>query len=223
MARAARRLRVHLLSAMTAAILVSGIPAPLTGADATAGDHVGSGPRERQIRIDRLVPDPRGGSAYRLVYAVPVAIDVYWAFKTDFDNDWLEQNKYILEHRFASRSGDIVITEDKYANGPGVFFRWETRLNAADHRLDFVLLNPEQCHQKFHYGHIQLETVAEGTRVTQVAFFDFLGASVWAAYPWAGGMREFLFYTAKWEQDMVLRLKDRYSGKGVRRSAGQLK
>ena len=60
-----------------------------------------------------------------------------------------------------------------------------------------------------------MEPVEEGTRVTQVAYFDFLGASLWADYPWGGGMRDFLAYTARWEQEMVLRLKDRYSGKNT--------
>jgi hypothetical protein len=78
------------------------------------------------------------------------------------------------------------------------------------HRLDFVLLNPEQCRQKYHYGHIQLESVARGTRITQVAYFDFWGASLWANYLWRGGMKEFLSYTAHWEQETILHLKDRY-------------
>lgn len=78
------------------------------------------------------------------------------------------------------------------------------------HRLDFVLLNPERCRQKYHYGHILLEPVAEGTRVTQVAYFDFLGASLWANYPWSGGMKDFLSYNARWEQETILLLKERY-------------
>ena len=64
--------------------------------------------------------------------------------------------------------------------------------------------------QKYHYGHIQLEPVPEGTRVTQVAYFDFWGASIWANYPWSGGMKDFLSYTARWEQETVLRLRGQY-------------
>lgn len=45
--------------------------------------------------------------------------------------------------------------------------------------------------------------------------FDFLGAALWADYPWGGGIKDFLTYTARWEQDTVLRLMDRYSGKNV--------
>lgn len=78
------------------------------------------------------------------------------------------------------------------------------------HRLDFVLLNQDQCKQKYHYGHIQLESVSEGTRITQVAYFDFWGASLWAAYPWRGGMKKFLSYTANWEQETIMHLKDKY-------------
>lgn len=36
------------------------------------------------------------------------------------------------------------------------------------------------------------------------------GAAVWAHYPWSGGMNQFLRYTAQWEQNTVLKLKDRY-------------
>jgi hypothetical protein len=137
---------------------------------------------------------------------------VYWKIKTDFDNNCLEENKYIKKHRFISQVGNEVITEDKYTNGPDVFFRWKTTVLRDWYHLDFILLNPEQCGQKFHYGAIQLEAVKQETRVTQVAYFDFVGASLWVNYPWSGGMVDFLKYTVYWEQEMVLRLKDRYSG-----------
>ena len=99
-----------------------------------------------------MAPDPRGGRAYKLVYAVPVPIDIYWKFKTDFDNDFLVENKYIREHRFSFRIRDTVITENKYTNGPDVFFRWQTTVSAGTHRLDFVLTNPEECGQAFTTG-----------------------------------------------------------------------
>ncbi len=166
-----------------------------------------------EIAIYHLTPDERGGKAYQLVYLVRVPLDVYWNFKTDFDNDFLLDNKYIREHRFVSRSDDIVITEDKYTNTPDVFFMWQTTVRSNAHRLDFVLMNPKNCSQLFHYGSIKMEAVEEGTRVTQMAYFDFIGASLWADYPWGGGMKDFLTYTARWEQDIVLRLKNRYSGK----------
>lgn len=180
---------------------------PAAGGSAQPGDD---------IVIDPLAPDSRGGKAYQLAYLVRVPVDVYWNFKTDFDNDFLVNNKYIREHRFISRTGSTVVTENKYANGPDVFFRWQTTVFQEAHRLDFFLVNPQDCGQIFHYGHIQAEAVAAGTKVTQVAYFDFLGASLWAGYPWGGGMKDFLTYTARWERDMVLSLKDRYSSRSAR-------
>jgi len=167
---------------------------------------------ENKVSVFQIEPDQRGGKAYKLRYLVQVPIDVYWKFKTDFDNDFLVRNKYIREHHFISRSGDKAITEDKYANAQDVFFRWETTMFQDIYKLEFVLLNPAQCGQNFHYGFIQMESVAEGTRVTQVAYFDFWGASLWADYPWGGGMEDFLTYTAQWEQKLVLNIKSRYTG-----------
>jgi hypothetical protein len=164
----------------------------------------------KEVLIYDLQPDRRGGEAYKLVYLVQTPIEVYWKFKTDFDNDFLVTNKYIREHRFISRKGNTIITEDKYAFGPDVFFRWQTEVFPESHRLEFLLLNPKQTGQRFHYGHIQLDAVEQGTRVAQITYFDFFGASLWANYPWGGGMKDFLRYTANWEQDMVLQLKDRY-------------
>jgi hypothetical protein len=123
-------------------------------------------------------------------------------------------NKYIREHRFISQSDNTVITENKYTNTPDVFFRWGTSMFPAAYRLDFVLLNPQECDQKFHYGSIQFEVANEGTRVTQTAYFDFWGVSLWAYNPFGGGMIDFLRYTARWEQEIILRLKHRYAGEG---------
>jgi hypothetical protein len=177
----------------------------------TAAD-IKPGTIENQISIDHLEPDGRGGKAYKLVYLIKVPIDVYWKFKTDFDNRFLVTNKFIREHHFISRSGDTVITENKYYNAPDVFFRWRTSVFPEAHRLDFVLLNPEECEEKFHYGSIQLESATNGTRVTQTAYFDFWGVSLWAYNPLGGGMRDFLEYTARWEQEIILQLKYRYAG-----------
>lgn len=166
-----------------------------------------------EVYIYQIAPDERGGRAYKLVYFVKAPIESYWKFKTDFDNDFLVKNKYIREHNFILQKGNTVITENKYTNNPEVYFRWRTKVLPKAHRLEFELLNPEICKQKYHYGHIQLESVAEGTRVTQIAYFDFLGASLWTVYPWSGGMKDFLSYTAHWEQETVLQLKDRYEDK----------
>ena len=167
---------------------------------------------ENEISIDHLEPDSRGGKAYKLVYLVKVPIDVYWKFKTDFDNRFLGKNKFFREHHFISRSDNTVITENKYTNAPDVFFRWRTSVFPEAHRLDFVLLNPDECEQKFHYGSIQLEAVKAGTRVTQTAYFDFWGVALWAYNPFGGGMMDFLLYNARWEQETVLLLKHRYTG-----------
>lgn len=169
-----------------------------------------------EVTIDHLDPDPRGGRAYKLVYLVRVPVEVYWKFKTDFDNDFLRDHKYIREHRFISKTANTVITGNKYTNTPDMFFIWQTTALPEARRLDFILLNPQHCGQAFHYGSIQLKADKEGTRVTQVAYFDFLGASLWAEYPWGGGMKDFLTYTARWEQGTVVRLKGRYSGEHLK-------
>ena len=168
-----------------------------------------------QISIHDVAPDHRGGRAYKLVYVIQAPLDVYWRFKTDFDNDFLVNNEYIREHRFISRKGEIVLTEDKYASAPDVFFRWQTTVFSEGHHLDFVLLNPKECGEKSHYGSIRAEAMDKGTRVTQVGYLDFWGVSLWAANPWRGGMKDFLTYMARWEQETVARLKGRYSGNGL--------
>ena len=162
------------------------------------------------VLIQAINPDPRGGKAYRLEYRVDVPEHVYWAFKTDFDNDFLEDNRFIKAHRFLSRSGNTVVTETRYTNGPEAFFRWQTTLHPERRRLEFLLLNPQVCGQRFHYGSIQMEADGGGTRVTQVAYFDFPGILLWFFNPWRGGMKAFLTYTASWEQKTVLRLQNRY-------------
>jgi hypothetical protein len=80
------------------------------------------------ISIYQIAPDRRGGKAYKLVYLVGAQIDVFWRFKTDFDNNSLVENKYIQEHHFITRNGNKVISEDKYTNGPDVVFRWQTTI-----------------------------------------------------------------------------------------------
>jgi hypothetical protein len=162
------------------------------------------------ISIYRIAPDSRGGKAYKLVYLINAQIDVCWRFKTDFDNIFLLENKYIQSHHFITRNGNKVITEDKYTYSPDVYFRWQTAIFPQVKRLEFILMNPKQCRQKFHYGYIQLKSVPEGTLVTQVAYFDFWGSSLWAGYPWGGGMMDFLSYTARWEQKTIMQLKNRY-------------
>jgi len=194
-------------------ILVMNLCCPLSISYSAAMQNEQNPSGSDDISIYRIAPDRRGGKAYKLVYLVSVQIDVFWRFKTDFDNNFLLENKYVQEHHFITRNGNKVITEDKYTYGPNVYFRWQTTIFPQIKRLDFVLLNPEQCRQKFHYGHIQLKSLPEGTQVTQVAYFDFWGSSLWARYPWGGGMKDFLSYTARWEQKTILNLKNRYYDK----------
>jgi hypothetical protein len=180
-------------------------------ASTTVADRLNAADIET-IQIEHPEPDPRGGKAYRLVYYVPVPIEVYWRFKTDFDNDFLEESKFIIEHRFVSRTNDTVITESRHVDGPDVFFRWQTSVFEAQYRLTFELLNPEEAGQRFHFGEIELSAEGQVTRVVQTAYFDFWGAALWAKYPWRGGMRHFLQYTAQWEQETILNLKHKYTG-----------
>jgi len=166
---------------------------------------------EKDIQITRVSPDPRGGQAYRLTYSVPLPLEILWRFKTDFDNQFLESNKYILKHRLISSRDNVVVTEDIYSSNPSERFHWQTRIFADHHRLEFKLLESKAHNHKFHYGIIQLQDAGESTRVTQTAFFDFFGASLWAAYPWAGGMQTFLKYTANWERETAVRMRHHYT------------
>jgi hypothetical protein len=163
-----------------------------------------------QVYIDSLEPANTTGRGYKMIYWVDVPLDIFWRFKTDFDNDFLVTNKYIKAHRFVSRQQDTVITEDIYSNSPGLTFRWQTTVVPSSHRLIFTLLNPEECRQKYHFGTIELEAFGEKTKVTQIAYFDFLGVSFWVNYPFYGGMRDFLKHSSAWEQQTILKLQHRY-------------
>ena len=43
--------------------------------------------------VYRIEPESRGGEGYKLVYLVPVPIEVFWRFKTDFHGDFIETNR----------------------------------------------------------------------------------------------------------------------------------
>ncbi|MFZ1198873.1 MAG: hypothetical protein WAO07_01795 [Desulfobacterales bacterium] len=171
-------------------------------ADVTAADE--------QTAVYHLPPSKRGGHAVKLIYNVDVPIEVFWKFKTDFDGDFLETNRYIDSSRFVYRTNDTVVTETRYTGSPNVAFRWQTTLYPSVHGLSYVLLNPKDCGQKFNYGFIKLEAVAGGTRVTHTSYFDFFGATIWAGLPGPIGMEAFLRYTARWERETILRLLPRY-------------
>jgi len=160
--------------------------------------------------IFKLKPERKDGRGYKLIYLVDAPLDVFWKFKTDFDNQFLLSNKFITAHRLIRRTRNEVVTESEYSNRPKAIFKWQTIVLPDQHLFKFILLNPEACGQKYHYGYIQLEPLGSRTRVTQVAYFDFFGVSIWVNYPFYGGMSYFLNYTAAWEQQTILKLKDDY-------------
>lgn len=164
----------------------------------------------RDPSISKLKPKQGKGGGYKLVYTLDAPLDTVWKFKTDFDNQFLLSNKFIASHRLISHKLNEVVTEDEYSNKPGVTFKWQTTLLPAQYLLKFVLLNPEECGEKYHFGYIQLEALDSRTRVTQVAYFDFFGVTFWINYPFRGGMTYFLKYTAEWEQQTVLALRSKY-------------
>jgi hypothetical protein len=161
--------------------------------------------------VSRWRPKEKGGTAFKLVYAVSVPRDVFWRFKTDFDNEFLVTNKYIKSHRLTARSDRIITTETVYTYRPKVIFRWRTTLFPRNYRLEYRLLNPRACGQKYHFGQIKLEELGQFTGIVHVAHFDFLGAFLWAHYPGPGGMPAFLRYTARWEQETIRNLIKDYS------------
>jgi len=161
--------------------------------------------------IYRIEPEPRGGQAYKMIYIVPVPIEVFWRFKTDFHGDFVSTNKYVEEQTVIREEKNLVIIENKLTNQPGTRFRWLNILHPRQHRLEFVLENPNQSGQRFHYGYFQLEPFGPNTKVSHAAYFDFFGASLWATFPWQGGMHAFLDYIARWEQKTIVKVKNDYN------------
>jgi hypothetical protein len=153
--------------------------------------------------ITKLKPERKGGRGFKLVYSVDASLDAFWKFKTDFDSPLLLSNKLISSHRLVSRADNVVVTETEYSHRPSAVFRWQTTVFPEQHLLRYELLNPQECGQRYHYGYIQLEALDSGTRVNQVTYFDFFGASVWVNYPFKGGMSQVLKYTAGWEQEFI--------------------
>ncbi len=151
-------------------------------------------------KIERVHLPHGEGEGYRMRYCVPVPLEIYWQFKTDFQNDFLTDNPHIKFHQFIRRQGNAVLTENRYTQNAKRLFRWQTTVYAREYRLTFKLLNPEEAGQKFHYGTIRLEARGRNTLIHQEARFQFSGAAFWAFYPWRGGMRSFLRSFAEWEQ-----------------------
>jgi hypothetical protein len=51
----------------------------------------------------------------------------------------------------------FATTENRYASAPGLRFIWQTEIIPEQHRLEFKLLNAEDCRHDFHFGTIQLK------------------------------------------------------------------
>lgn len=168
-----------------------------------AGQDMGSLPSEEPV-ITVLKPERAEGRGYRLEYTLDAPLDVAWKFKTDFNSKLVLTNKMILAHRLINRSADGVITETVQANRPKSVFRWKTRLFPDQHRLDFVLLDPDECGMDYFYGSVTLQPMGSATRITQVAYLDFFGVSLWVNYPFHGGMSQTLNDNVHWEQQAVL-------------------
>ena len=169
------------------------------------------------------LPSPSGsGYGYRLEYYVPATIDVFWKFKTDFDSEILLTNDELVGHRLVKVDGNDVYTENRYASAPGLKFLWKTTIINGKYRLDFELMNADDCRHKFHHGYIQLTPAGRYTKVSQNAFFDFTGASFWVKYPWYGGMKYTLTHVAKWEQKVVVHRKQMPIAASVDRYADEI-
>ena len=160
--------------------------------------------------ISKLKPEQAHGRGFKLEYFVNVPPEVFWRHKTSFDNQYLITNKFINSHVLVSREANVVITENEYSYKPKAVFKWQSTIYPEQYLLKYTLLNPDECGQKYHYGHISLQAEGAGTRVTQVAYFDFFGVSFWVNYPFKGGMSRFLKYTAQWEQQLVSELEHQY-------------
>jgi len=159
--------------------------------------------------VHRIKPFDQAGQAFRLIYTVNVSLELFWKFKTDFGADFLSNNRYILSHRLVGRKNNVYITETRYADAPETVFRWQTTVYPSAYRMNYLLLNPKECGQKFNRGTIQLSPESDKTRVVHSTYFDFFGAAVWAHFPGPGGMDAFLRYTADWERKTIKKLQQR--------------
>ncbi len=143
----------------------------------------------------------KSGEGYRMTYCIDLPLPIYWQFKTDFNNEFLTSNPHIATHHFLGRKGNVVLTENRYTHNTKRLFRWQTTVDSKAHRLNFILLNPEEAGQRYHSGSIRLKDKGHYTEVQQEAYFQFSGAAFWAFYPWRGGMRSFLQSFVAWEQE----------------------
>jgi hypothetical protein len=164
-----------------------------------------------QIELVPIPPLKEDGRAFKMVYYVPVPVKVFWRFKTDFGADFLLTNKYIESHRLTDRRNNVYITETRYTHTPDAVFKWQTTVYPASLHMKYRLLNPADCGQRYNHGVIHMEAVGAVTKVTHISYFDFFGAYIWTIFPGSYGMDGFLRYTARWEQETIKRLIDRYA------------
>ena len=160
--------------------------------------------------ISKLKPEQARGRGFKLEYFVNVPPEVFWRYKTSFDSQLLQRNKFINSHSLVSHEANVVVTESEYSYKPKAVFKWQSTVYPEQYLLKYTLLNPGECGQKYHYGEISLEAEGSGTRVTQISYFDFFGVSFWVNYPFKGGMSQFLKYTAQWEQQLVTEFEHEY-------------
>ena len=162
---------------------------------------------ERKMTLETIAPHANTGYGYKLQYYIIAPIDISWSFKTDFDSNLLLTSDELIGHRVVKTVGNSVITENRYATAPGLRFLWKTVVIEEQYRMEFELLNPRECRHDFHFGSIQLSPDGEFTKVTQIAYFDFTGASLWVKYPWYGGMEDTLTQMVEWEQETILHFR----------------
>ncbi len=179
-------------------VFISDLGTTPVGADCIKHDG------DKWASIERLHLPREQGEGYRMTYCVDLPLEIFWQFKTDFHNEFLTSNPHIEMHRFVGRDGNAVLTENRYAHNSEKLFRWQTRVYASQYRMDFKLLNPDEAGQTFHFGTIRLEPGGRHTVVHQSARFQFSGATLWAFYPWRGGMRAFLQSFVNWEREAAL-------------------
>ncbi len=187
--------------AILAAVCVAlGAQAPVVLAGSQGLDTLPAG--EPVITI--LKPERADGRGYRLEYTLDAPLDIAWKFKTDFDSKIVLSNKMVLSHRLISHTADEVVTESVQSNKPKAVFRWKSMLYPEQHRLEFVLLDPDEAGMDYLYGSIRLQAMGSATLVTQVAYMDFFGVTLWVHYPLRGGMSQTLSDNVHWEQQAVM-------------------
>jgi hypothetical protein len=159
--------------------------------------------RDEKISLERLHDHPNGGYGYKLQYYVAAPIDAFWLFKTDFSSALVAESGELIRHKHLKTDGNRVLTENQYSSAPGLIFLWQTTVLPERYRMEFILQNAKDCYHDFHYGSIQLSPAGQFTKVTQIAFFNFRGASFWVHYPWSGGMKSTLTNVVRWEQKVA--------------------